>query len=85
MPFAIQIAPSALAELKANPVFYRRQITQAIDEQLPHQPTVPTRNRKLLEGLQLTFDCEPPSWGLRVGGWWGKAHRTPQSGSPRAR
>jgi mRNA-degrading endonuclease RelE of RelBE toxin-antitoxin system len=69
MPFAIQIVPSALAELKAIPVFYRRQITEAIDEQLPHQPTTPTRNRKLLQGLQPSFECEPPIWELRVGSY----------------
>ena len=69
MAFAVQIMPSALAELKATPVFYRRQITQAIDEQLPHQPGAPARNRKLLQGLKPTFDCEPPLWELRVGGY----------------
>src|SRR5690349_850233 len=69
MAFTVQIVSSALAELKAIPVFNRRQITEAIDEQLPHQPAVPTRNRKLLENLQPTFECEPPVWELRVGSY----------------
>ncbi len=69
MAFSVQIMPSALAELKAIPVFYRRQITQAIDEQLPRQPAVPARNRKFLENLQPTFECEPPVWELRVGSY----------------
>ena len=69
MAFAVQIMLSALAELKAIPVFSRRQITQAIDEQLPHQPAVPARNRKFLEGLQPAFECEPPVWELRVGSY----------------
>jgi mRNA-degrading endonuclease RelE of RelBE toxin-antitoxin system len=67
MAFTVQIVPSALAELKAVKVFYRRQITQAIDEQLVHQPTVSTKNRKVLEVTQASFAFEPPLWELRVG------------------
>src|SRR4051794_37441118 len=69
MPFTVQIMPSALAELKVIPVFHRRQIAQAIDEQLCHQAAVPARNRKLLEGLRPAFECEPPIWELRVGSY----------------
>ncbi len=69
MAFTVQIVSSALAELKAIPAFYRRQIAQAIDEQLLHRPAVPARNRKLLENLQPTFECEPPVWELRVGSY----------------
>jgi hypothetical protein len=32
VPFAVQIVPAALAELKAIKVFYRRQIALAIEE-----------------------------------------------------
>src|SRR5438309_252861 len=67
MPFAVQITSSALAELKDVKAFYRRQIAQAIDEQLPHQPLVPTRNRKPLPDVEPSFACEPPLWELRVG------------------
>jgi mRNA-degrading endonuclease RelE of RelBE toxin-antitoxin system len=67
--FSIQIVPSALAELKAIKVFYRRQIAQAVQEQLAHQPTVATRNRKLLEDPRPSFACEPPIWELRVGNY----------------
>jgi mRNA-degrading endonuclease RelE of RelBE toxin-antitoxin system len=65
--FAVQIMPSALEELKAIKVFHRRQIAQAIDEQLCHQPTSPTRNRKVLPIVQATFFFEPPLWELRIG------------------
>jgi mRNA-degrading endonuclease RelE of RelBE toxin-antitoxin system len=67
MPFSVQIMPTALAELKAIPVFDRRRIAQAIDEQLSSQPTTPTRNRKLLIDPRPSFACEPPIWELRVG------------------
>jgi mRNA-degrading endonuclease RelE of RelBE toxin-antitoxin system len=59
--------PSALDELKAIKVFYRRQIALAIDEQLHHQPLVSTRNRKVLENPPASFEYEPPLWELRVG------------------
>lgn len=67
MPFAVQIMPSALAELKAIKVYHRRQITLAIEEQLPHQPLVQTRNRKSLENPPATFEHELPLWELRIG------------------
>ncbi len=67
MAFAVQIMPSALEELKVIRVFYRRQIAQAIDDQLQHQPKSPTRNRKVLQVTQATFAFEPPLWELRIG------------------
>jgi mRNA-degrading endonuclease RelE of RelBE toxin-antitoxin system len=59
--------PSALAELKAIKVFYRRQIALAIEQQLPNQPLVETRNRKVLDDPPASFAYEPPLWELRVG------------------
>jgi mRNA-degrading endonuclease RelE of RelBE toxin-antitoxin system len=70
VPFSIKIVPSALAELKAVKVYARRQIADAIEGQLAHQPTVVTRNRKPLPGAEPSFAYEPPVWELRVG-----AHR----------
>src|SRR5947208_16189006 len=69
VPFAVRIAPSALEELKAVKVFYRRQIVDAIDQQLSHQPTVTTRNRKMLPVSEASFAFEPPLWELRIGGF----------------
>jgi mRNA-degrading endonuclease RelE of RelBE toxin-antitoxin system len=65
--FSLEIMPSALAELKAVKVLYRRAIADATEEQLRHQPLVETKNRKLLPGVQPLFECEPPIWELRVG------------------
>jgi mRNA-degrading endonuclease RelE of RelBE toxin-antitoxin system len=67
VPFAVRIMPSALAELKAIKGYHRRQITLAIEEQLPHQPLVETRNRKLPQNPPATFEHDPPLWELRVG------------------
>ena len=63
----IQFAESVaedLADLKASE---RRLLLDKIDEQLLHQPTVSTRNRKLVPGLIPPWQHEPPVWELRVG------------------
>jgi mRNA-degrading endonuclease RelE of RelBE toxin-antitoxin system len=67
MPFTVKIEPSALEELKNIRVFDRRQIEQAIDDQLSHEPTVRTRNRKMLGGVRASSADDLPLWELRVG------------------
>ena len=67
MAIAVQIVPSALDELNGMKAYYRRRIADAVDEQLSHQPTVATRNRKLLPASDASFAFEPPLWELRVG------------------
>ena len=67
MAFVVQIVPSALEELKSTKPYYRRIIAAAIDEQLAHQPTVETRNRKELAATDESFAFEPPLWELRIG------------------
>jgi len=67
MAYTVQIMPSALEELKSIKVFYRRQIRDAIDDQLASQPLVPTKNRKLMGKPETSFEFEPPIWELRVG------------------
>jgi mRNA-degrading endonuclease RelE of RelBE toxin-antitoxin system len=66
MAYAIDIAPSALNELKSIKPFYRRRIVDAIDAQLMSQPAVETRNRKPLSGAKPDFEHVPPLWELRV-------------------
>jgi mRNA-degrading endonuclease RelE of RelBE toxin-antitoxin system len=61
----VEIMPSALKELQAIKVFYRRQIAETIDEQLQHQATTPTRHRKILQVSEASF--APPLWELRIG------------------
>ena len=67
MAYEISITPSALGELKEIEAYYRRQITEAIDARLRHEPTVETRKRKLLAGIEPDFENVPPIWQLRVG------------------
>ena len=67
MPFKIEFDPPALEELRDIRVFDRRRIEQAIDEQLTHEPTGRSRNRKMLAGVQSPLASELPLWELRVG------------------
>jgi mRNA-degrading endonuclease RelE of RelBE toxin-antitoxin system len=67
MPYTIDVRDVACDELKAIKPFHRRRIIDAIDRQLADQPNVETKNRKMLTGLQLDFEHDPPVWELRVG------------------
>lgn len=67
MAYSIKFTPSAKSELKAIKPFHRQTIASEIDTQLQHEPTVETRNRKMLADLRPRFDCKPPVWELRVG------------------
>jgi mRNA-degrading endonuclease RelE of RelBE toxin-antitoxin system len=65
--FQIDVAEDAAAEIAALPAFIRKQVVEAIDSLLLHQPTVPTRNRKPLRGLIPPWDHLAPTWEIRVG------------------
>ncbi len=65
--FDIQIADLAAKELKDIRAFDRRRIVEEIDNQLTHQPTQATRNRKRLDSAVPDFEYVPPIWELRVG------------------
>jgi mRNA-degrading endonuclease RelE of RelBE toxin-antitoxin system len=67
MAYRIEFTDLAEGELKAIRGFDRRQIADAIDEQLTHQPNVETRNRKQLKGMIPAFEHVLPVWELRVG------------------
>ena len=56
-------------DLKRVPVHDRRRILDAIETQLSYQPTVATRNRKILLGLTPAWEASPPIWELRVGSY----------------
>ena len=47
--------------------FDRSQLLDRMEEQLTHEPTTQTRNKKILAGLTPPWDHEPPVWKLRVG------------------
>jgi mRNA-degrading endonuclease RelE of RelBE toxin-antitoxin system len=45
----------------------RKHILDKIEEQLSHNPTQETRNKKILVGLKPPWEHEKPVWELRVG------------------
>ena len=65
--FQIDVAEDAAAEIVALPAFIRKQVVEAIEAQLSHQPNVPTRNRKLLRGLVPPWEHLAATWEIRVG------------------
>lgn len=67
MPYGILIHEPALQELERLRVYDVKRIMDAIEEQSLHQPTVPTRNRKVLKSLKPSFEHVGPVWELRVG------------------
>jgi mRNA-degrading endonuclease RelE of RelBE toxin-antitoxin system len=67
VPFTVKIASSALEDLQSIRVFDRRRITDTIQEQLTHEPTVKTRHRKILVEIHASFPHSLPLWELRVG------------------
>jgi mRNA-degrading endonuclease RelE of RelBE toxin-antitoxin system len=68
LPYSIEISPLALEELKLIKAYYRQQIIDAIDEQLTHEPSVETRNRKRLDA-EPDLPFERPVWQLRIGSY----------------
>lgn len=67
--YRILIVPEAVDELNEIPTFHRRQVEEAIDKKLKHEPTKETQNRKCLRSVVAGFEFEPPLWELRVGEW----------------
>ncbi len=67
MAFTIEITDFAYDELQAIKPYYRKQIIDAIHRQLTHEPTVETKNRKVLAGVLVTFEHKTPVRELRVG------------------
>ena len=61
MPHEIAFADTAIAHLKALTARERSRVLDAIEYQLPHEPLVETRNRKLLRPNPIA------TWELRVG------------------
>jgi mRNA-degrading endonuclease RelE of RelBE toxin-antitoxin system len=65
--FQIQIAKSAIEDLKMLRAFDRQRVIEQMETQLTHDPAKPTRNRKCLTGAVPGFEHVPPLWELRVG------------------
>jgi mRNA-degrading endonuclease RelE of RelBE toxin-antitoxin system len=67
MAYEICFRGHSSEELRSLRVFEQRQIVAEIEEQLRHEPTGQTRNRKCLLGLTPSFEHRPPVWELRIG------------------
>lgn len=65
--YAIVYAEGVKDDLAALRPFVRNRVLDRIEDQLCHQPTKPTRNRKILVGLVPPWEHEPPVWELRIG------------------
>jgi mRNA-degrading endonuclease RelE of RelBE toxin-antitoxin system len=65
--FTIEYAIGVADDLAGMRAHDRGLILDKIEEQLTHQPTQVTRNRKPLPGLAPPWQHEPPVWELRVG------------------
>jgi mRNA-degrading endonuclease RelE of RelBE toxin-antitoxin system len=66
MAYQIVVHEPAAEEIAALRTFDQRHVVRAIEEQLSHQPTTPTRRRKLLTSVVPAFEHVLPVWELRV-------------------
>jgi mRNA-degrading endonuclease RelE of RelBE toxin-antitoxin system len=69
MPYEILVTSDAKSDLSKLRVYDRRRILDGIEEQLTHQPSNKTRNRKPLEldpDLIPLLGGMPPIWELRI-------------------
>ena len=67
--YEIQFATDVESDLKRVRVHDRRRILDSIEVQLSQQPTVATKNRKVLVDLAPPWEANPPIWELRVGAY----------------
>lgn len=64
--YVTRFARDVVRDLRKLSMYRQNILFEAID-QLSHEPTAPTRNRKLLVNLIPPWDAVPPIWELRVG------------------
>lgn len=65
--FRILFAAAVEGDLKAIAPYHRNRILDEIEESLAHEPTVPSRNRKLLVNLLPPWEATSLVWELRSG------------------
>jgi mRNA-degrading endonuclease RelE of RelBE toxin-antitoxin system len=65
--FIIEYKPEVSTGLKRLSAYQRRRILDTIEEQLAHEPSRKSRNRKPLVNLQPPWEQEGLVWELRVG------------------
>ena len=66
-PYTIDYAEGVSEDLANLRAYERKNILDAIDKQLLHEPTRQTKNRKILVGLIPPWEHVPPVWELRIG------------------
>jgi mRNA-degrading endonuclease RelE of RelBE toxin-antitoxin system len=65
--FVILYDEAAEEDLRAFRPYEVRRLMDQVDTRLTKDPTTPSRQRKLLEGLVPPWDSVRPVWQLRVG------------------
>ncbi len=65
--YGIRFAENVEQDLMEISPYHRKRILTAIAEQLSREPTVQTRNRKVLQNLVPPWEAIPPIWELRAG------------------
>jgi mRNA-degrading endonuclease RelE of RelBE toxin-antitoxin system len=65
--FRIVFSPGVADDLKHVRAHDRSRVLDRIEALLGTEPTVVTRHRKLLHGIEPPWDQETPVWELRVG------------------
>ena len=65
--YTVRLARDVVQDLRRLRAHDRQRVVDAIETKLPHEATLPTRNRKRLAGLVPPWTAEPPVWELRVG------------------
>ncbi len=65
--YNIEYVEGVADDLASLHVFERKRILDRIEEQLTHQPTQKTRNKKELPTLSPPWEHVEPVWELRVG------------------
>ncbi|HEY2934397.1 MAG TPA: type II toxin-antitoxin system RelE/ParE family toxin [Acidobacteriota bacterium] len=65
--YQIRVARDVEKDLKKLKARDRKLVVDAIQTNLSYQPTIATRNRKILASLIPPWNAEPPIWELRVG------------------
>jgi mRNA-degrading endonuclease RelE of RelBE toxin-antitoxin system len=67
--FTLEYTRGVLDDLKGLRATDRKRLLDKIEEQLLHNPTQTTRNKKILVGLKPPWDHEEPVWELRIGNY----------------
>jgi len=65
--YEIRVSEDVEKDLRRIKARDRRRILDTMEEQLSHEPSVETKNRKILVNLIPPFETVPPVWELRVG------------------